>query len=234
MPDDLTTGEICVRLYADNVLHDRFWDRLWPQNGGYVGLKHTADADVIVWRGSTTVYDWLLNFDALPEADPDLGMLHAGFARGVRPVQDAITAAVQDRPVIVTGHSRGAAQACIFAGHMVARGHPPVRLMVMGCPRPGYQKLADVLHTGGVEIHSYKNHGDPVTDVPFNIDLIGTACDLPYVQVAPFIPLPAPPGAEISLDPLAAHHWRLYMQGLRRMFAKPDAPRRGAPAHGSG
>lgn len=213
---DYDIGRICSRLYDDTSLCDPFWHRIWPQDGGYAALRHEGGFDVVVWRGSATSYDWALNFDCLPLKDGALGMLHAGFAKGVWPLQEEIADAVARRPVIVTGHSRGAAQACIFAGHLVAAGKAPVRLMVMGCPRPGYQQLADVLQAGGVDIHSYKNGDDPVTNVPFNIDLIGTKCDLPYVSVAPYIQLDEKPTPHDSWGPLAVHRIELYLAGLKK------------------
>lgn len=215
---DFDIAKTCIRLYADNAETDSFWDQIWPEDGGYAALKHLGDFDVVVWRGSTTSYDWALNFDAMPVIDGSLGMLHAGFVKGVWPLQDEITAALKasGRPVIVTGHSRGAAQGAIFAGHLVAAGLSPARLMVMGCPRPGYQKLADVLASGGVEIHSYKNCDDPITDVPFNIDLIGTACDFPYVHVSDFRHLEQAPAKLDKWGLFAAHHCELYVAGIQK------------------
>lgn len=216
---DYDIGRICARLYDDSSLCDPFWHRIWPQDGGYAALRHEGAFDVVVWRGSATHYDWVMNFDALPVHDGSLGMLHAGFVKGVWPLQDEITAAVARRPVIVTGHSRGAAQAAIFAGHLVAAGKAPVQLMVMGCPRPGYQQLADVLKAGAVEIHSYKNGDDPVTDVPFRIDLVGKTCDLPYVPVGPYLPLYEKPAACDSWGFVAPHHIELYLAGLKKLAA---------------
>ncbi|MGB8601305.1 MAG: lipase family protein [Rhizomicrobium sp.] len=210
---DAAIAQICFRLYADTPSADPYWDHLWPQDGGFAAHKRVGDVDIVVWRGSVTAKDWLLNFDTVPAFDGALGLVHAGFVRGVWPLQDAITMALGAH-VIVTGHSRGAAQATLFAGHLAAIGRAPVRLVTFGTPRPGYQQLADVLAAGKVAIASYKNLNDPVTDVPFAVDLIGTRCDLPYVHVAPFIQLAVQPDGGDVWGPVAPHHWQLYTRGL--------------------
>ena len=70
---DLDLARVCASSY------DTFtnWDHLW--NGDiYAGLI----GDILCFRGSVTVDDWMDDLDAFAVEDPKLGGLHAGFAKG--------------------------------------------------------------------------------------------------------------------------------------------------------
>jgi hypothetical protein len=213
---DAESAKDYMRIYADDPTKDSGYCWMAPINGGYVGLTKRAGVVYVDWRGSTTPKDWLWNFEADPTMDGSLGMLHKGFAKGVWAVQDTVTAQINSMPCVVRGHSRGAAQAAIFAGHLTVLKHAPLRVVLWGCPRPGFSKLKELL--APIPVASYKNLNDPVTDVPFCLDLPGHALDLPYEHVRRFTQLTARPNViQAVWGLLAPHHMELYAKGLEQL-----------------
>ena len=210
--DDFESAKDYMRIYAEDPREDTGYSWMAPIDGGYVGVTRTGGIAYVDWRGSTTPKDWLWNFEAKPIRDGSLGMVHEGFAKGVWKVQDALVKELGAERCAVRGHSRGAAQAAIFAGHLTAIGLAPANVVLWGCPRPGFAALAQVL--APVQISSYRNLSDPVTEVPFNIDLPGHNLDIPYVHVREFIQLEAKPSPLDLWGPLAPHHMALYVKGL--------------------
>ncbi|SIO38681.1 Lipase (class 3) [Bradyrhizobium erythrophlei] len=88
------------------------------------------------------------------------------------------------QPVIVTGHSLGAARAAVMCGLMVADGAAPAARVVFGEPKPGLMDFAERIKD--VPARSYRNgdalHHDLVTDVPFSFP------PLQYVHPTPIVP----------------------------------------------
>jgi acyl-CoA synthetase (AMP-forming)/AMP-acid ligase II len=169
LPSDLDLARLCAASYSDASAFD-YVDN-GAQTGVWVAVKKLPDVDVIVFRGSDDVEDWLRDFDAAMISTP-LGLVHAGFYKNM----DAVILDVRPCPVI-TGHSLGAARAAIYAA---MQQHTPAHLALFGCPRPGAEALAQMLEVDSIS--SYKNRSDPVTDVPMTLP------DFPYVHVRDFIP----------------------------------------------
>ena len=118
---------------------------------------------VIAFRG-TEPDDWrdlISDVGAFPTAWPGGGKVHRGFARALERVQRRVTAAIETAtiPVIVTGHSLGAALATL-----VASLHPTTRLYTIGSPRVGNAEFAGLIQP---ERHSrYVDFIDTVTRMP--------------------------------------------------------------------
>jgi pimeloyl-ACP methyl ester carboxylesterase len=75
-----------ARLYADTT----GWDWINPVNGRYWAMKiMPSGAKLMIRRGSVTVEDWLMDFDAIQI--PVLGAaVSRGFWSGVQPVESAM------------------------------------------------------------------------------------------------------------------------------------------------
>lgn len=204
MLNDLDLSTITLALYSDQP--DGFWTHLFPNDAGYVGVKRTPDGDVVVWRGSTTENDWLANFAAEPENDGRIGWVHSGFMGGVEALYDKLDAVLSPR-VYVVGHSRGAAQAGLFARLRKYYSKCPVRLCRFGSPRFGFVSESDVPGT------SYKNRNDPVTLVPFTL-----APKYDYRDFGPFTAVDVAPDFGDSWGLLADHHMRLYHTAMQGLF----------------
>jgi hypothetical protein len=121
---------------------------------------------VVAFRGTdpSRFADILSDLDALGENHPQLGRCHRGFLNNVVGVYDVIKANTGGRPLTVVGHSKGAAEAALFAGLMAATGRPPMQLTTFGMPRIGAGPLRALLTP--IRGEDYRNGGDPVTQVP--------------------------------------------------------------------
>ena len=217
--NDYEISKICQRLYWDNSAMDLFWDKIWPIDGSYVAVKFVGETPVLVFRGSTTSYDWYLNFNADPEKDGSIGWIPRGFGLGFWPIQDEVMTYLNGKSPIVTGHSRGAAVAAEAAGILACHGIKPERVVLMGCPRPGEQKLKDIL--SDIPVANYKNGSDPITDVPFYIDLPGKHFDAKYIQVRDFTEL----NEKVKCSEewpfnFEYHHIENYVAGIKKMYEK--------------
>lgn len=208
--NDLGIVDLIIQLYAGTGS----WTKLVNVDGSYSALLHTDEADILVWRGSTTAVDWLEDFEhlALPVDDPVLGPVHPGFITGVRAVTSIWDAALAtSKNLIICGHSLGAAHALLYAALAVRL--PISRVVVFGSPRPGMARLDGIL--APVSITSYRNrdpateHHDLVTDVPFRIPPL-----LDYVEPRGFTSMTAIPKPDDAWGPLAFHHAELYREGL--------------------
>ena len=212
MLSDLQCAELCVGIYGYSGEPTVSWDHLeLPQTDDGIcwGLKRLDGYDVFVLRGSATIEDWWRDFDFIGELDthPVLGDVHAGFFDGMPEAWSAMQALLQ-QPLVITGHSLGAGRAAIVAGLAIASGVVPVRRIVFGEPKPGFQQLADLL--SNVPAASYRNGNDishdPVTDVPIG---------LKYVHPSALTDVSAQPPVLDPWGPLAWHHMQLYRDALK-------------------
>jgi hypothetical protein len=217
---DLLCAELVGELYDHTF--DSMWDHFWPEDGSYVAHRSLPDADVIVWRGSVSITDWLQDFNraALPTIDPDLGMVHPGFIAGVRAASTHLLDVCEKatKPLWITGHSLGAAHAALHAALLTKLGRQIERVVLFGCPRPGYADLRTRLEP--VNIHSYRNQcpegHDLVTDVP-----VWDGSCLYYVDVRAFTTVAVSPPTKIDAwGPLAYHHLWMYLTGVAAMERK--------------
>ena len=199
---DKTIAHVCLASYASPALK---WDRIWGANAGTCGIYACLAGNVLCFRGSVTVEDWLRDLDAVAIDDPYLGGLHAGFAEGMRQFYEA-TIQLLHPDTIVCGHSLGAARALIMAGYMAQGGLKPKAVITFGSPRPAFEMLEDQLSL--VTIRSYKNRCDPVTYVPVPLYPL-----LRYMHPRDLIPIDAKPSFN-DLEPLADHHIELYAEGV--------------------
>ena len=194
------------------VVYDTYWavdklTRTLEVDDVFVGIQDTPEYGIICFRGSTTPMDWVRDFQAQMVYYPDLGGVEFGFIQGLRKIIGDRRGVTPGKPVYVTGHSLGAARACIFAAMEKLAGFEVAGLTVFGCPRPGAAKLKALLST--ISVKSYRNCNDPVCEVPLDIPLLD-----PYEDVRPFIELNAEPPENDPWGPFAAHHFELYQKGL--------------------
>lgn len=127
--------------------------------------------NVICFRGSKEILDWLLDFLAIPGTDnaqdpayARMGPVHSGFLIGALALLPAVKADLAGKPYSLTGHSLGGALALLVGALMVQDGHPPDQIVTFGAPKVGFQAFADVL--SAVPVREYKYGADPVPLVP--------------------------------------------------------------------
>ena len=122
---------------------------LWPTRRA----QPLVDAPIFAVRG-TTFDRWnILSGDALLDGlavpwrakrYPELGWCHKGFLRGkwwgeyrgALGLWEACRAElIEQRPLLLCGHSKGGAEASILAALLVLAGHTPAALITFGAPR---------------------------------------------------------------------------------------------------
>ena len=128
-----------------------------------VRVFETPGCTVFAFRGTDPdcVADWLADIDSDAVEAPGLGSVHRGFYRDALAVWGPLSQRVRG-PFVLTGHSKGAAEAAVVAALLTLNGKPPARLTTFGMPRPG--TLAGTLDT--VPGSDYAHAGDPVPEVP--------------------------------------------------------------------
>jgi hypothetical protein len=193
------------------------WDHidLGAGDGIYWGLKKLDGYDVIAIRGSITLQDWIDDLRALP-IPTRIGHVHAGFYTGMENLWSELKPMLT-QPVIITGHSLGAARASVLCGLMKADGVIPARRVVFGEPKPGLLDFAKFIEGMGP---SYRNgdatHHDYVTDVPL------TMPPLQFVHSDPVTIITDRPTGNIfaTMGIFAWHHWPLYQIATDLLFPK--------------
>lgn len=180
---DMALLDACAQAYLAPVT--------WERGNCHALLAEVAGQHVVAFRGTANTRDWLVDFDAAPMLHAGLGWCHQGFLESVLGVADQIRADLAGERLIVTGHSKGGAEALIFAGLLVLAGQAPAAVVTYGAPRAAYASLGEILDQ--VPVRQYRHGHDPVPLVP--PELAGWR----HVR-EPLIQLPQP-----SLDPIADH-----------------------------
>jgi Lipase (class 3) len=214
---DKDAADLCVGIYAYPGVPAVTWDHFDDGSADDQicwGVKVVNGCDIVVFRGSTTFEDWRRDFDvwADPFGHPKLGPVHPGFLLGLDQVLDEYRQKATGAP-FVAGHSLGAGRASIFCGLAIVAAIIPAGRIVFGEPRPGFQKLADVI-APIPQSRSYRNSmpgtfdHDLVTDVPYRIG------PLQYVHPTTLVDVSAPPPADDEWGIFGYHHMQLYDQAL--------------------
>ena len=209
--------DLCAAIYAGEA--GARWDFFEPSDadeGVCWGLRRFGNVVVVAFRGSITIQDWIRDLLAitLPFSHSGLGPVHPGFLLGMPEAWAAIKAQLRPGDLLVlTGHSLGAARAAICCGLAKLDGVVAARKVLFGCPRPGFEQLADLC--AATPEQSFCNGDerghDLVTDVPivFGIER--------YTRSSILIPVSASPAREHfdQLDAFSYHHVALYQRAIR-------------------
>jgi hypothetical protein len=216
IPTDALIASYCNAIYSPTaVIGD--WDRFDAglDDGVCLAVKKLPGFDLVVFRGSITAQDWIADFNALP-IPSRIGHVHAGFFAGMEQAWAELRPLLM-QPVIVSGHSLGAARAAVLCALMVKDGAAPAARVVFGEPKPGLIDLATLIKD--VPARSYRNgdtlHHDLVTDVPFSLP------PFEYVHPTPIVPVCAEPTGDLfqRYGAFAYHHMPLYQAALAALPA---------------
>ena len=113
--------------------------------------------------------DVVRDLQFLPWYDDELGMNHRGFLKANHQIFDDILVYLPDitKPVYLTGHSKGAAEATLLAARLRMYGYDIAKLVVFGSPRVAFMgsNVDEILED--TEIRRYETEYDLVTSVPF-------------------------------------------------------------------
>lgn len=208
-PTTLTIARLCNLIYQN--LSDPTWKQVWQKDDVIVGHAVVEGVDFVILRGSVSTEDWLRDFEAVPVEDALLGTVHLGFLTGMDDVYAEVSAVV-GHSVAIGGHSLGGARARILAGLFVANGNKAeVMLCTFGSPKPGYQKLADILESGNVWHQSRRNALDVVPTLPPLGEWVHTE---QYLSVNV-------PAASIFSE-FSDHHMPLYLEAEVQLCNQPQ------------
>jgi hypothetical protein len=220
IPSDALIASYCGLIYKPTAIisgFDHFDAGL--DDGVCWALKKLPGYDLIVFRGSITVQDWIADFRAM--AVPSrIGHVHVGFYAGMEHVWSDLRPLLS-QPAIIAGHSLGAARAGVMTALMTVDGSVPAARVVFGEPKPGLMDFAAIIKD--VPARSYRNgdavHHDLVTDVPFSFP------PLQYVHPTPIVPVCCKPdGDEFEQGGVFAwHHVSLYETALAVLSQKEIA-----------
>lgn len=209
IPSDYTLAKLCAQIYTEPASS---WDNVWQADDIYLAHVMMEGVDIIVFRGSRTLADWLRDLDALPHKHPLLGWCHGGFLRYMDLVFEEVMSVV-GRNIVVTGHSLGAARASILTGLLLAHGSEVEARVVFGEPRPGFNQLRTIIQQSRCQSRSYRNLEDPVPTVPV---ALGTL--LRYVHPSEPLRLDESPVETIRQDLMRFHAIELYVRALGRLI----------------
>ena len=216
IPSDADCAALCAAIYAPTAATTFDHFDIGSDDGVCWALKRCEGADVVVLRGSVTAQDWFRDAEAFTIATR-AGRVHDGFHRGMEHMW-ADVKPLLDQPVIVTGHSLGAARAAILTAFMICDGKSPAARVVFGEPKPGLIDHAQIVKT--VPGRSYRNgdglHHDVIADLPFSMP------PTQYVHPTPIIPVcERPTGGLFDRTGLFAwHHVQLYEAALQKLQAQ--------------
>lgn len=223
MISDLRAAELCLAVYGADAVTDKEFDVFDEglDDGVCWAIARAPDCDIIVLRGSVTAEDWVCDILARPFSDRRMGPVHSGFLLGLDHAWSDISRLLRgDVPVIIAGHSLGAARAALLTAIMMDAGRTPARRVAFGEPMPGFPQLADFIRP--VPARSYCNSNgaahDVVTDLPFNIP----ALRLDYVHPVPRTFVTAAPAIDDSSGMFVLHHMPLYVDAVAN-FSPPGA-----------
>ena len=218
-PTDAEIADLCAQIYEPNAVNIFDYFDAGADDGVCWGLVRRDGADVIVFRGSVTLRDWLRDLNDMLTSTR-VGHVHSGFYAGMERTWAEVQGLLR-QGAIVAGHSLGAAHADILTGLMVADGVPPIARVVFGEPKPGLLDFAKIVER--VPGRSYRNgdpeHHDLITDVPFSFP------PLQYVHPTPIIPVCCRPndGLFSELGLFAWHGIDLYQKALASLLATAPA-----------
>ncbi len=140
-------------------------------DGVFVAFRGTLPFDI---HQVPTLLDWLNDFDAKPVAATELfpGCVHSGFYSALTNLRQGVVDEVQrqqggsQKPVLVTGHSKGGALAALMAFHLAAGHSLPVKVITFAAARPGNAEFADAYEARSIDHTRYEYNNDIVPHLP--------------------------------------------------------------------
>ncbi|RMH32822.1 MAG: lipase family protein [Nitrospirae bacterium] len=194
-------------------------------NGGMQGaVVRSQDTrrsfNVVVFRGTHDLRDWLTNLNTMPGPWKPGGKVHKGFKQGIDFVWADIVDTLDglDGPTFYTGHSLGAALATLAASL-----RPPRALYTFGSPRVGNKAFAKTLDK--VPVFRVVNNRDIVTTVPpdwppFDYRHVG---ELRYIAHNDRM-LVNPSSQSVAMDRLRRDASLARTTNAHRLFVDPPEP----------
>lgn len=159
-------------------------------------VQSTIDGTAFAFPGTNNPACLLADADILAD-ETSLGPMHQGFNRAALEILPKIEQWVTQirKPVILCGHSEGAALALIIGGYLCKAGRPPIAIFAFEPPMVTTGPLlGDILIRNNVQVMITRNGEDIITEVPpiiglrsaiqpFSLTAIGSA-RFPFLNLA--------------------------------------------------
>jgi hypothetical protein len=146
-------------------------------NQGYIGYLPSQSTIYVVYRGSTSISDWMHNLNEflVSYSKCDKCEVHKGFLKAEQEIiatmisqTKALKAKFPSYTVVVTGHSLGAALATLTALDFMDAGISPLRMFHFGSPRVGNTAFANFASAKLEDRNRVTHHKDMVPHVPMH------------------------------------------------------------------
>ena len=137
-------------------------------SSGRAIIRPTIDGTAFGFPGTNNLACWLADLDIIT-VETLLGELHKGFNDSVQLILGDVKkqAAISAQPIILTGHSEGAALAQIIAGYLCLVGRPPLAVFALESPRVTCGDiLGNILKANKVQVTITKKGNDLVPMIP--------------------------------------------------------------------
>ncbi len=159
--------------------------------GAHVSIADLGNCLLIAFRGTADIRDWMTDVDA-QRANIKGGAVHKGFWASVSTVFADILAEVDKnlKPLVITGHSLGGAQAAVAAWRFDSMGVKVAAIYTLGQPRWCEPSLAnDIDKKRDYPYFRVTNGADIVPWIPWllgryrhcGMEIFMPEIDLPYV-----------------------------------------------------
>jgi Lipase (class 3) len=145
------------------------------QDGLILAFRGTMPFDL---NSPPSVRDWVSDFHAEPITVAGFpGAVHAGFSGALTALWPHITAELQrqsaaappDRPLLITGHSKGGAMAALAAWALKAiAGTPPLKVVTFAAAKPGDADFRAAYQAAGIDHTRYEYNIDIVPHLPLS------------------------------------------------------------------
>ncbi len=150
----------------------------------------TEDGLAIGFPGTNDLACWQADLDVRLIDTHLLGDVHCGFWNSFQSLWPLLS---HQAPVVVYGHSEGAALALLYAARLCLAGKPPRAVFAFEPPKVSTDDaIGQVLSDGGVTLHLYRNGNDLVPLLPVGIRGIAEwQHPAPLTRIGtPLLPLP--------------------------------------------
>lgn len=144
---------------------------------GYIGYLPSQDSIYVVYRGSTSISDWVNNLDAITtDYNKCSGCsVHKGFYKAEQTVITGVISQVKELRtkfpsyrVVVTGHSLGAAMATLTTLDLMDAGVSNIHMFHFGSPRVGNTAFANYASAKITDRNRNTHHKDMVPHCPMH------------------------------------------------------------------
>lgn len=212
MLTDLDLAIDCERTYHNPI--PPTWENSDKTIHAYL-FPHPNNEYNIAFEGTIDLKEWIADFEAIPVAargfdHQSLGWVHYAWWREVQEVAGEITEKLLSlqaagATLYCTGHSKGAANALLYAADAKLAGIKWARVSTFGTPHPG--ALNGLITSDlGKDYRDMSHPFDPVPDQPFY---------LPRPRPLTFVVCPPPLYNLPDYGPMISHHIQNYVSALK-------------------